>query len=56
MGIAFVCLGGVALFLGPSWAIAIMTTAFGLGHIGLGVSLYLKERRERAIKLYRDVA
>jgi hypothetical protein len=56
MGIAFVALGGVALFLGPSWAIAIMTIAFGLGHIGLGVSLYLKERRERAIKLYRDVA
>jgi hypothetical protein len=56
MGIGFVGLGGVALFLGPSWAIAIMTIAFGLGHIGLGVSLYLKEQRERAIKLYRDVA
>jgi hypothetical protein len=56
LGFAFVALGGVTLALGTWWAVPMMAVAFGLGHVGLGVALYLKERRERWIKLYRDVA
>jgi hypothetical protein len=33
-----------------------MALAFGLGHVALGIDLLLKERRERLVQLYREVA
>jgi hypothetical protein len=56
LGVAFLPTGAVALALGPDWAVPMMVVAFGCGHIALGVDLLLKERRERAVRLYRDVA
>jgi hypothetical protein len=56
LGVAFLPTGAAALALGPDWAVPMMVVAFGCGHIALGVDLLLKERRERAVRLYRDVA
>jgi hypothetical protein len=56
MGIAFFAPAGVALALGPVGAVPMMALAFGLGHVALGIDLLLKERRERSVQLYREVA
>jgi hypothetical protein len=56
LGMAILGLGAATLAL-PAWcAVPMMAVAFGLGHVGLGVALLLKERRERQVKLFRDVA
>ena len=44
------------LLLSDSVSVPMMVIAFGMGHVALGVVLLLKERRERAVRLYRDVA
>jgi hypothetical protein len=55
-GIA-VLLGALPTFwLGPSWASVAMGIVFGLGHIGLGASLLVLERRQSALQLRRFVA
>jgi hypothetical protein len=54
LGLAMLPLGGLALALGPGWAVALMGLVFGLGHVGLGVALLFAERRERRLRLYRQ--
>ena len=56
LGMAILALGCVTLGLGQAWGVLMMAIAFGMGHVGLGTALMLKERRERSVKLYRDVA
>jgi hypothetical protein len=56
LGIAVLILGAVTLALPTAAAAPMMAVAFGLGHILLGVVLLLKERRERRVKVFRDVA
>ncbi len=56
LGVAVLALGGVTLALPTAAAVPMMVVAFGMGHIALGVVLLLKERREHAVRLYRDVA
>jgi hypothetical protein len=56
LGEAVLLLGGLALWLGPDWAIPMMGLVFGAGHIGLGVVLLAVERRENALRLHRSVA
>lgn len=56
LGAAFLPLGALTLWLGPHWAVPMMGLVFGLGHIGLGVFLLIRERREASLRLHRDVA
>ncbi len=56
LGLAFLPLGALTLWLGPGWAVPMMGLVFGLGHIGLGVYLLIRERREASLRLHRSVA
>jgi hypothetical protein len=56
LGVAALLLGGLTLWLGPTWSVLMMGLVFGLGHIGLGVVLLVAERREGAVRLHRSVA
>jgi hypothetical protein len=56
LGVAFLPLGALTLWLGPNWATPMMGLVFGLGHIGLGVFLLIQERRESGLRLHRSVA
>jgi hypothetical protein len=56
LGVTFLVLGGVTLYLGPEWATLLMGLAFGLGHIVLGAVLLAAERRAGRIRLHREVA
>ena len=56
LGVAFLPLGGLTLWLGPDWAVPMMGLVFGLGHIGLGIFLLIQERREGGLRLHRSVA
>jgi hypothetical protein len=56
LGVAFLPLGGLTLWLGADWAVPMMGLVFGLGHIGLGVFLLVLERREAGLRLHRSVA
>jgi hypothetical protein len=56
MGASALLLGGVALWLGPAWAIPMMGVGFGLGHLSLGVALVVAEKRQRYLRLHRCVA
>jgi hypothetical protein len=55
LGITALVMGGLTLWLGPTWAVPMMGLVFGVGHIGLGLVLLLAERRQ-AVRLYRSVA
>ena len=56
LGVAFLPLGALTLWLGPGWAVPMMGLVFGLGHIVLGVFLLILERREGGVRLHRSVA
>ena len=56
LGIAVLACGGMTLWLGPAWAVAMMGLVFGLGHVGLGAALLVLERRQSAVHLHRFVA
>ena len=56
LGVAFLPLGALTLWLGPNWAVPMMGLVFGLGHIVLGVFLLILERREGGLRLHRSVA
>src|SRR5207248_152635 len=56
LGLAVLFLGCLTLWLGPSWAVLMMGLVFGVGHMGLGAALLVAERRERTIRLHREVA
>jgi hypothetical protein len=56
LGIAFLPLGALTLWLGPDWATPMMGLVFGLGHIGLGLFLLIRERRESGLRIHRSVA
>jgi len=56
LGVAFLPLGALTLWLGPNWAVPMMGLVFGLGHIGLGIFLLIQERRESGLRLHRSVA
>ena|SRR5438105_1319046 len=56
LGIAVLALGAVTLALGPAWAVPLMGLVFGLGHVVLGSALLIAERREKALRLHREVA
>lgn len=56
LGMAALLAGVVALLIGPAGAVILMGTVFGLGHIGLGTALLLRERQARSIHLHRSVA
>lgn len=56
LGVAVLPLGGLTLWLGPSWAVLLMGLVFGLGHVALAAALFDAERRENAIRLHRSVA
>lgn len=56
LGVLTLLAGALALWLGPEWANVMMGLVFGLGHVGLGVSLLLAERRAGNIRLHRSVA
>jgi hypothetical protein len=56
LGIGILVLGAVTLALPAVFAVPMMAVAFGLGHAALGVVLMLKERRERRLQVFREVA
>lgn len=56
LGLLALLLGGLTLWLGPTWAIPMMGLVFGLGHIGLGLALLMIERRQGVVRLHRSVA
>jgi hypothetical protein len=56
LGAAMLPLGGLTLWLGPTWAVTMMGLVFGLGHVGLGAALLAAERGERGLRLHREVA
>jgi hypothetical protein len=56
LGVAFLGLGALTLWLGPDWAVPMMGLVFGLGHVTLGVFLLIQERREAHLRLHRSVA
>jgi hypothetical protein len=56
IGTAALVMGGLALWLGPAWAIAMMGAGFGLSHLSLGVALLVAEKRQRHLRLHRCVA
>jgi hypothetical protein len=56
LGLATLGLGALTLALGPDWAIPMMGVVFGLGHIGLGLVLLARERRQGVVRLHRSVA
>ncbi len=56
LGLAALAMGGVALLLGPDWAVPMMGIVFGLGHASLGAALLVAERRQTALRLHRSVA
>jgi hypothetical protein len=56
MGAGMLAAGALALALGPAWGVALMGAAFGGGHLVLGAALLAAERRERPLRLHRDVA
>lgn len=60
LGMALLAFGGVTIALtfmfGENWAVPLMAVGFGLGHVALGIDLLLKERQERSVKVFREVA
>jgi hypothetical protein len=57
LGIVALLLGPVTLALGPTWAVPMMGVVFGLGHIGLGLSMLVAERKAAAgLRVFRTVA
>jgi hypothetical protein len=57
LGIAVLALSGLAFLLGPDAAVWMMGLVFGLGHVWLGVTLLIAERRQQsALRLHRTVA
>jgi len=57
MGLAALILGGATLVLGPAWAVPMMGVVFGLGHIALGLTLLVAERRAgKTLKVFQTVA
>jgi len=56
MGGAALVMGGLALWVGPAWAIPIMGVGFGLSHLSLGAALLVAEKRQRQLRLHRCVA
>jgi hypothetical protein len=56
LGTAMLGLGALTLWLGPAWAVVMMGLTFGLGHVVLGCLLLMAERRERVLRLHREVA
>ena len=56
LGVAMLMLGPVALAVGPAWAVPMMALGFGGGHLILGASLLLAERREARVRLHEEVA
>mgnify|MGYP007059413420 CR=1 FL=1 len=56
LGMLVLLLGAFTLTSGPNLAIWMMGLVFGLGHGWLGVTLLLRERRERSVRLFRTVA
>jgi hypothetical protein len=56
LGVAFLPMGALTLWLGPNWAAPMMGLVFGLGHIGMGVFLLIQERRESGLRIHRSVA
>jgi NADH-quinone oxidoreductase subunit J len=55
-GAAMLAAGALTLGLGPAWGVVMMGLAFGLGHLALGAALLAAERRERNLRLHREVA
>jgi len=45
IGVGFLVLGALTLFLGPGWAVFMMALTFGVGHLALGLRLALLERQ-----------
>jgi hypothetical protein len=57
MGIVILFLGPVTLALGPVWAIPMMGVVFGLGHMAIGLSMLVAERKAAAgLRVFRTVA
>jgi len=56
LGIGVLLLGVVTLCLGPIAAIWMMGLAFGVGHLALGATLFVSERRQPQLRLYRTVS
>jgi hypothetical protein len=56
IGGAALLMGGLALWLGPAWAIPMMGVGFGLSHLSLGVALLVAEKRQWHLRLHRYVA
>jgi len=56
LGVAVLVLGSLTLWLGPTWAVPMMGSVFGLGHMGLGAALLVNERRTAGVRLHRSVA
>jgi len=56
LGLSVLLLGAVSLWLGPQWAVVMMGLVFGAGHIGLGLALLVRERRQQTVRLHRSVA
>jgi hypothetical protein len=57
MGIAALLFGVVTLLLAQSWAVLMMGLVFGLGHIALGLTLLVAERRAgNALRVFKTVA
>lgn len=56
LGIGFLLLGALTLGLGASWAAPLMGMTFGVGHLALGATLFLVERRAAVLKIHRSVA
>lgn len=57
MGLVVLALSIVTLVLGPAWAVPMMALVFGVGHIWLGLSLLVAERRAlQTLRVFRTVA
>jgi hypothetical protein len=56
LGATVLAAGAATLWLGPAYAVLMMGLVFGLGHISLGLALLAAERKQRGVRLHRDVA
>lgn len=56
MGMGVLFAGAITLWLGPAFAVVMMGLVFGVGHIALGMVLFVAERRQGTIRLHRSVA
>jgi hypothetical protein len=56
LGLLMLPAGALTLLLGPTAAVPMMGVVFGLGHVALGVSLLLAERRQTTLRLHKTVA